>query len=86
MNQTIVTVIGLGGFSLLLVAFIANLFKKMDRENVVYNALNCSGGFIWGAFAILSKSHILFFILNMVWGGAALINLINGMKKIGVTV
>ena len=85
MNQTIITLIGLGGFLLLLIAFIANLLKKLDRESIAYNALNCGGGFTWGVFAILSKSHILFFILNMIWGGAALINLINGIRKTGVT-
>jgi len=86
MNQTIVTLIGVGGFLLLLTAFIANLLKKMHVNSIAYNALNCGDGFTWGVFAILSKSHILFFLLNMIWGGAALINLIQGIRKIGADV
>lgn len=59
-------VIGVLGAGLLLVAFVLNQFRMLDRESLTYDALNFVGGALLVWYAILLQS-IPFLVLEGVW-------------------
>ncbi len=62
--------IGILGMSLLLGAFVLNLFKKMEPGSKEYIALNFVGGGLMAVYAYLINS-LPFLVLNLVWGLSA---------------
>lgn len=72
---TITTFIGLIGAVLVLVAFVLNEWGRLDRDDISYDALNAIGGACLAYYAYLLGS-IPFLILNLIWTGVALRDLI----------
>lgn len=62
--------IGIIGMSLLLGAFVLNLFKKMEPGATEYIALNFVGGGLMAVYAYMIDS-LPFLVLNLVWGLSA---------------
>ena len=59
--------------TLILVAFVFNVLKHIKATDKAYLWLNCIGSFTLIVYAILLSS-IPFMILNIVWTGAALVD------------
>lgn len=74
------TIIGTVGLLSLLVAFVANQFKKLDPETALYNLLNVLGGTLLAYYAIQLES-IPFLVLEIVWTAFALYKLIQIRAK-----
>ena len=67
-------IIGFAGLSLILIAFILNLLKKIKTESKAYNTINLVGALMLAYYSWILGS-IPFFILQTTWGMAALYNL-----------
>lgn len=76
----IVLVIGASGMSLLLIAFVLNLFKKIMQNSIVYNVFNIIGSALLVYYAYILNS-IPFIILEAVWALFAFYKLIITLKK-----
>ena len=76
----IVLVIGASGMSLLLIAFVLNLFKKIMQDSIVYNVFNIIGSALLVYYAYILNS-IPFIILEAVWALFAFYKLIITLKK-----
>jgi len=63
-------IVGITGMALLLLAFVLNLFKKIEEGAPRYVALNFVGGSLMALYAFLIGSTP-FFVLNAVWGISA---------------
>lgn len=63
-------IIGITGMALLLLAFVLNLFKKLEEGSPKYVTLNFVGGMLMALYAYLIVS-MPFFVLNAVWGISA---------------
>jgi threonine/homoserine/homoserine lactone efflux protein len=76
----IALVVGAAGMSVLLLAFVLNLFKKIMQDSVIYNALNIvgSGLLIYYAYVLNSTP---FLILEITWALFAVYKLIIIFKK-----
>lgn len=74
------TVLGSIGIGILLVAFILNLIKKLSESSMMYLGLNVAGCTICCTYAYLIDS-IPFVVLEVIWGGAALIQMLRIAKK-----
>ena len=68
-------IIGFAGLSLVLVAFVFNLLKKIKTESKLYNMMNLIGSLMLVYYSIVLNS-MPFLILQLMWGMAALYNLI----------
>ena len=62
-----VTLIGIVGAFLILVAFILNQTHKWDEDDLIYDLINFAGSLFLVIYALLLKSFP-FIILNAVWG------------------
>lgn len=76
----IVLVIGASGMSLLLIAFVLNLFKKIMQDSIVYNVFNIIGSALLVYYAYILNS-IPFIILEAVWALFAFYKLIITLKE-----
>ncbi len=76
----IVLVIGASGMSLLLIAFVLNLFKKIMQDSIVYNVFNIIGSALLVYYAYILNS-IPFIILETVWALFAFYKLTITLKK-----
>jgi hypothetical protein len=65
------TIIGIVGGAIELIAFWLNNSKRITNDSVIYDAMNCIGSFLlaWYAFSLNS---LPFIIINIVWGGVSL--------------
>jgi len=68
-------IMGFVGLTLMMVAFILNILKKLATESIIYNLLNLAGA-IALAYYSYSLSSMPFLILQIMWGIFALYNLI----------
>ncbi len=68
------TILGLLGVGLLLIAFVLNLLKILERDSIPYLILNIAGSGIAG-YSSLLIGFMPFVILESVWGIAAFISL-----------
>jgi hypothetical protein len=68
--------IGFTGVSILLVAFLFNLLKKLDHDSILYISLNFVGAALAGLASILIN-YVPFIILEGAWTLVSLITLIN---------
>ena len=73
-------IIGSVGVTLLLVAFILNLMRVFTECGAVYLLMNLIGSLMAAWYAWVNGS-IPFLVLEMVWGMAALVRLLAGVKK-----
>jgi len=76
----IVLVIGASGMSLLLIAFVLNLFKKIMQDSIVYNVFNIIGSALLVYYAYILNS-IPFIILEAVWALFAFYKLMITLKE-----
>ncbi|CAN5450933.1 hypothetical protein BH10BAC4_BH10BAC4_04170 [soil metagenome] len=75
--------IGFTGVSILLVAFLLNLLKKLEHNSILYVSLNFVGAALAGLASILIH-YVPFIILEGTWtlvSLIALIQLLLGKKK-----
>lgn len=73
-------IIGSVGVGILLLAFVLNLVQKLSERSVVYLLLNFFGSSLAAWYAWIG-GIIPFVVLEVVWGGAALIRLYLELKK-----
>lgn len=76
----LVTVTGVVGATIILVAFLLNQSGKLTAESRLYDALNFLGALLLLIYAYLLDSYP-FMILNAVWMLSALRDLIKSIKK-----
>ena len=67
-------IIGTAGMLCLLVAFVLDLFKKLDQDSVRYNLLNVIGAALLTYYAYMLRS-VPFAVLEGIWGLFALYKL-----------
>ncbi len=72
--------IGFFGVTLLLIAFLLNLFNKLHKDNLVYILLNIVGAGI-ACLASVLINYVPFIILEGTWTLVSIIGLINFYKK-----
>ena len=75
-----IDIIGFVGLSLVLIAFVMNLMKKMNTDSIIYNVLNAVGTIILAYYSIVLGS-IPFLILQATWCIFALYNLIKILRR-----
>lgn len=73
-------VAGISGMSIILILFILNQLKKLSTESVAYDAANAVGAFLLAYYAFALKAWP-FFVLNLVWGGFSLFQVIGDTVK-----
>ena len=76
----ITTFIGVAGGSILLIAFIANEFKKLSADSFIYEGLNLIGGFLLAWYAVLLHS-VPFIILESIWALVAFRNVLKHLAS-----
>jgi len=69
------TIIGIIGLSLLLLAFVLNLLKKIKQNSKTYNLINFLGASLLTYYSY-TLNNAIFFILELVWAIFALYFLI----------
>ena len=74
------TIIGFVGVGLLLMAFVLNLLRRISEQSNIYLVLNATGAFM-AAFYAYTESLLPFVILELVWGGVALLRLLGPITK-----
>lgn len=63
---TLVTLLGVVGASLILIAFVANRFGCWSTTSLTYDAVNALGALLLIAYSYLIASYP-FILLNVVW-------------------
>ena len=63
---------GVVGLVLLLLAFVLNVLKKIERNGYAYDGMNFIGAVLLAVYALFAQIW-LFFILEAVWAAAALL-------------
>ncbi len=73
-------IIGSCGVGLLLLAFVLNMTRRLTENSPAYLLMNLLGAGMaaWYAFA---GGVIPFVILEIVWGGAALVRLVQALRR-----
>ncbi len=61
------TIVGIAGSALVLVAFLLNQSNRLKNSSVVYDFLNFLGSLLLLIYAIYTNS-LPFIIVNIVWG------------------
>lgn len=80
MMTNLTLIIGTLGMSLLLIAFVLNLLKKIMQNSVSYNILNIIGGGLLTYYAYVLNT-IPFLVLESIWTIFAIYNLIIISRK-----
>ena len=75
-----VTIIGVLGAAIILIAFLANQFGKLTAESRLYDGLNFFGALLLVVYAYLLESYP-FLVLNLVWMCSALWDLLKSILK-----
>ena len=65
-DQTRLLAIGIAGIALLLLAFVLEHRKGLQRKGLYFNILNFAGSELLALYAF-EKSDIVFLVLNAVW-------------------
>ena len=78
--MTIADWIGSIGVSILLVAFLLNLLKKIAQDSVSYVSMNLIGALLAG-FASWMINYTPFIILEAVWVLVSMVSLISIMRR-----
>ncbi len=74
-------VVGLAGMALILVAFVMNVFKRLESHSMAFLWMNLCGSALLTWYAILTRSPP-FLILNAVWSVVALWGIIHHHPKV----
>ena len=79
-HSTLATLIGSTGVALLLIAFLANLFRLLRAESRLYIGLNFVGAALacWSSYLI---QFVPFVVLEGVWSLVALIAIVRGDRS-----
>jgi hypothetical protein len=78
--MTLADWIGSIGVSILLIAFLLNLLKKITQDSVVYILMNLIGALLAGLASVMIN-YTPFIILEAAWVLVSLITLINILRK-----
>jgi hypothetical protein len=78
--MTVADWIGSIGVSILLVAFLLNLLKKIAQDSVSYVSMNLIGALLAG-LASWMINYTPFIILEAVWGLVSMVSLISIMRR-----
>jgi hypothetical protein len=78
--MTLADWIGSVGVSILLIAYLLNLLKKIAQDSVVYVLMNLMGALLAGLASVMIN-YTPFIILESVWVLVSLITLINILRK-----
>jgi hypothetical protein len=81
--MTLADWIGSIGVSILLIAFLLNLLKKITQDSVAYVLMNLIGALLAGLASVLIN-YTPFIILEAAWVLVSLITLINILRKLAV--
>jgi hypothetical protein len=81
--MTLADWIGSVGVSILLIAYLLNLLKKIAQDSVVYVLMNLMGALLAGLASVLIN-YTPFIILEAAWVLVSLITLINILRKLAV--
>ncbi len=79
MNLEIDTIIGIIGVLFILVGFVLNQRHKLNQDSFIYDGINFIGAGLLVIYSILLNS-VPFTILNLVWAGMSLIDIIRRNK------
>lgn len=71
---------GIAGMAILLVLFVLSQLKKLSQDSVQYDAANAVGAFLLAYYAFALKAWP-FLVLNLVWGGFSLFQVIGDTLK-----
>lgn len=74
------TFIGIAGMAIILALFLLNQLKKLSTESVTYDAANAVGAFLLVYYAFSLRAWP-FLVLNAVWGGFSLFEVIRDTLK-----
>ncbi len=77
-----VTIIGSLGACLILIAFIMNQLHKWQEDSLIYDFVNLIGSLLLVIYAIILVSYP-FLILNLVWLGLSIRDVVMDLKKSG---
>jgi len=75
-----VTAIGATGAGLILIGFVLNQIGKLSTEDLSYDVINLIGGGLLLYYSWLLAS-IPFFVLNLVWFGVSLKDVITTLRN-----
>jgi hypothetical protein len=78
--MTLADWIGSVGVSILLIAYLLNLLKKITQDSVVYVLMNLMGALLAGLASVMIN-YTPFIILESVWVLVSLVSLINILRK-----
>jgi hypothetical protein len=78
--MTYVTILGTFGALIILVAFILNQTHKWKDDYLIYDLFNVIGSVLLIIYAFILSSYP-FIILNLVWGGLSLRDVILDIKR-----
>jgi hypothetical protein len=73
------TIIGSVGVSLLLIAFLLNLFRVISQENIAYSLLNIIGASLAG-YASWLIDYMPFVVLEGTWCLVAIVGLVRAVR------
>ncbi len=73
-------IVGSCGVGLLLLAFVLNLTRRLTEDNPAYLFMNVLGAGM-AAWYALAGGVIPFVVLEIVWGGAALVRLVQALRR-----
>jgi len=75
-----VTILGVIGAAIILIAFSFNQIGKWSTENKVYDWFNATGSLILIIYALLIDS-LPFVVLNSIWFAVSLRDIVKSFKK-----
>jgi hypothetical protein len=81
--MTLADWIGSVGVSILLIAFLLNLLKKIAQDSVVYVLMNLVGALLAGLASVMIN-YTPFIILEAVWVLVSLVTLITILRRLAL--
>jgi hypothetical protein len=78
--MTVADWIGSVGVSILLIAFLLNLLKKITQDSIAYVLMNLIGALLAGLASVMIN-YTPFIILEAAWVLVSLVTLINILRK-----
>lgn len=81
--MTVADWIGSVGVSILLIAFLLNLLKKITQDSIAYVLMNLIGALLAGLASVMIH-YTPFIILEAVWVFVSLVTLINILRKLAL--
>lgn len=80
LNQVFFNMVGSVGLIMILAAFALLQFRKISDDDLLYNLLNIIGAIFVGVY-VWSFEAWISVVLNLVWAGIGLWDLLNNIKK-----